>query len=89
MVIDLKGEIAVWCQKVADIEVSDEGGRGSGCIITIAELTVDKKPVIEQPAGEKSLVFCVVPSFVARGDVGTEIPFVAFDDCAENGVDLS
>ena len=87
LVVYSHGDVAVGHQQVSDVEVANEARCGVG-VVPVAELTVYEQPVVEQPSAEQSLVFCVVPSLVARRDICSEVPVGVVDDGTENGVYL-
>ena len=89
LVIYLHGEVAVGREQIADVEIADERRACRGCFVAVAELSVDEQAVVEQAAAEESFVLRVVTTFVAGGDVGTEIPVVALYHRTEQGVYLS
>ena len=76
LIIHAYGEIAVREDEITEIEVADETLRGIR-IVAIAKLTVEEQTVVEQPSAQDSFVLCIVEAFIARRDVGTEIPVVA------------
>ena len=87
LIVDSQGKVAVGLEEIAQVEVADETGSG-GCIVSISELSIEEKPVVEEPATDESFIFGVVPTFVARGDVCAEVPIGAVDHGAEDIVDL-
>ena len=76
LVIHAHGEIAVREDEITEIEVADETLRGIR-IVAIAKLTIEQQAIVEQPSAQDSFVLCIVEAFIARRDVGTEIPVVA------------
>ena len=76
LVVHAHGEIAVREDEITEIEVADETLRGIR-IVAIAKLTIEEQTVVEQPSAQDSFVLCIVEAFIARRDVGTEIPVVA------------
>ena len=88
LVIHLQGEVAVGVEQVLQVEVTDERWVGAGGIVAIAELSVEQEPVVEHATVDDAFVLGVVPAFVTRSDVGTEIPVVVLDECVQQGVDL-
>ena len=87
LIVHAHGKIAVREQQIAQVEVADEARRGIG-IITIAELSVEEQSVVEQSAAQYALILCVIPSLVARRDVGSEVPIRVIDNTAQHIVDL-
>ena len=88
LVVDLQGKVAVGVEEVLQVEVADERRGGLLGIVAIAELSVEQQTVVEHTAVDGALVLSIVPSFVASGDVGPEVPVVVLDDLREELVDL-
>ena len=84
LIINLDGKVAVGKEEVANVEVADEVGVGGVDIIAITKLSVDQKAVVEKASVHRAFIFGVVPSLIACGDVGAEIPVVVLDDSVEN-----
>ena len=89
LVIHPYGEIAAWEQQVSDVKVAYEIRLvGIVDIIPVSELTVYEKPVVHEPATEQSLILGIVPSLVARRDVGSKVPVAALHEIGEHVVYL-
>ena len=75
LIIHAHGEITVREDEITEIEVADKTLCGIR-IVAIAKLTIEQQAIVEQPSAQDSFVLCIVEAFIARRDVGTEIPVV-------------
>ena len=65
LVIHLHGEVSVWQKQIAYVEVSNERCRCIG-VVAITELAINQQSVVQQSTRQQALIFCVVPTFIAR-----------------------
>ena len=88
LVIDAEGDVSAREEEVADVEVADDRRLVLRHVVAVAELSVEEEAVVEHASREHSLVFGVVESLVAGGDVRAEVPVVVLHDVGQHGVDL-
>lgn len=87
LIVDPHSEVAVGLEEIAQIEIANETGCGIG-VVAIAKLPVEEQPVVEKTSTDKTLILGIVPTLVARGDIGTKIPVGIVDDSTQDIVDL-
>ena len=87
LIVDVNREVAVREDEVTQVEVADEALCGVG-VVAITKLSVEEQTVVEQSSAQDALVLCIVESFVACRDVGSEVPVAAVDEARQHVVDL-